>query len=457
MLFSSLEFLYLFLPLTVFTYFICPQRWRNLLLLLLSLVFYAYGEPVYVLLMLTTVTVDHVLGILITSSKNRKKLWLWVGVAVNLSLLFFFKYYDLAANALGLPALGLGLPVGISFYTFQALSYLIDVYKESVEAQKSLVDFGAYVTLFPQLIAGPIVKYSDVEKELKHRTVSVSDIAGGFSIFCAGLAKKVILANGAGEIADRLLLRQSSVLGMWLGIILFAFQIYYDFSGYSDMAVGLGRILGFRFPKNFNYPYISRSITEFWRRWHITLSSFFKEYVYIPLGGNRKGRLRTYFNLFIVWALTGLWHGAQWNFLLWGIYFFILLVIEKTFLLKFLDRLTPLVGHLYSIFFILVGWMIFYAEGDIGVSLSFLSTFFGGEDIPLYESFDAYLLVRYLPFLLIMTVGATPIPKMALDIFKKRFMLVGTALQNVASLGAFLISTAYVTASNYNPFLYFRF
>ncbi len=338
MLFSSLEFLFFFLPLSAVGYFICPLRLRNGWLLLVSLLFYGFGEPVYVFLMIGTVIADYLFGLAIERSGSRKRLWLWLSVAFNLSLLGFFKYYGFFSSLLSLPAVDVPLPIGISFYTFQALSYVIDVYRGQVSAEKSLVSFGAYVSLFPQLIAGPIVKYSDVSRELAHRKHTVMDIADGIARFSAGLSKKALLANGAGELSAKLLARSDSAGALWLGLIFYAFQIYYDFSGYSDMAIGLGKIFGFRFPENFNYPYISKSITEFWRRWHITLSSWFREYLYIPLGGNRKGRGRTYLNLLIVWSLTGLWHGAAVNFVLWGIYFFVLLVLEKAFLGRLLER-----------------------------------------------------------------------------------------------------------------------
>ncbi|MBQ8720714.1 MAG: MBOAT family protein [Clostridia bacterium] len=451
MLFSSLEFLYLFLPVSVGGYFLCPRRLKNLWLFAVSLVFYAFGEPVYVLLMLFTVLCDYLFGLRLERGK-RKKLILWCAVALNLALLGFFKYYDLFASLVGLPELNIPLPIGISFYTFQALSYVVDVYRGQVRAERSFVSFGAYVSLFPQLIAGPIVKYSDVSRELSDRRHSVSDAAEGIARFCVGLSKKVLLANGAGELSEAFF-EKGSVLSFFVGLLLYAMQIYYDFSGYSDMAIGLGRIFGFRFPENFNYPYTSESITEFWRRWHITLSSWFREYVYIPLGGNRKGKWRTYLNLFVVWSLTGLWHGASLNFILWGVYFFVLLVIEKAFFLKCLKNIPKVLRCLYSGVFILIGWLIFAAEGvtvtELFAGISSLSFTDGGVTL--------YALLRILPFILIMLVGVTPLPKRLFSQLAENRPALGATLRNILSVASLLLCTAYLADAGYNPFLYFRF
>jgi len=457
MLFSSLEFLYLFLPLVLGVYFLCPMRLRNVWLLTASLFFYGFGEPVYVFLMITTILADYGFGLAIERSSRRKRLWLMAAVMFNLSLLGFFKYYDLFARLLGLPTLNVSLPIGISFYTFQALSYVIDVYRSEVTAEVNPVAFGTYVSLFPQLIAGPIVKYSDVSKELKDRRHSLDHIAEGAARFSEGLAKKVLLANGAGELSETLWERSDSVGALWLGLIFYSFQIYYDFSGYSDMAIGLGRILGFGFPENFNYPYISKSITEFWRRWHITLSSWFRDYLYIPLGGNRRGRARTYLNLFIVWSLTGLWHGAAVNFVLWGIYFFLLLCVEKAFLLKLLNKLPSFIGHAYAILFILIGWLIFSADGDMGQTLTRWLSMIGFGELPAYNSGLLYELVRNLPYALIMILGATPLPRRIFERLRKKSPLWGLTLRNILTLGSLLLCTAYLVSSGYNPFLYFRF
>ena len=367
MLFSSLEFLYLFLPLTLLFYFVLPPRLRNGVLLAVSLIFYAYGEPIYLLLMIGTVVLDYAFGLLIARFPKRAKLLLWSAVAVNLGLLAFFKYYGLAASILPIPVLSVALPIGISFYTFQALSYVIDVYRGTVAPQRSLVAFGTYVALFPQLIAGPIVRYTDVDRALSYRQTTLSGAAEGVRRFVIGLAKKVLLANRAGALWEALRMANAAsptVLGAWLSLIFFAFQIYFDFSGYSDMAIGLGKLFGFSFPENFRYPYVARSITDFWRRWHITLSSWFREYVYIPLGGNRHGRLRMYRNLLITWALTGLWHGASWNFLAWGLYFFAILALEKAVLARLLARLPRPWQHVYALMLILFGWLIFAYDGS---------------------------------------------------------------------------------------------
>ncbi len=466
MLFSSLEFLYLFLPITLLLYFVCPPVARNAVLLLVSLLFYGFGEPIYVFLMIFTIGVDYVFGLAIAKRMRggaSAKGILWAAVVFNLSLLGFFKYYDFFAEFLGLPILSLSLPIGISFYTFQALSYVIDVARSEVAAQKNPVTFGAYVTLFPQLIAGPIVRYSEVDAQLAHRKHTLARAADGISLFCVGLSKKVLFSNPAGELCEELLLRLAepsgrTVLGAWLWLILFAAQIYFDFSGYSEMAVGLGRIFGFEFPKNFRYPYLARSITEFWRRWHITLSSWFREYVYIPLGGNRKGKWRTYRNLLITWALTGLWHGAAWNFLWWGLYFFLLLSLEKAFLGKRLERCPTVVRHGYALFFILLGWLIFASDGTLPIGgLSLGGSLFGIGCTSFSNAIVRYEAIRFLPLLCIMTLGATPLPrKMFYAVFGDRPRAAGVTrlLLCVASL---LVCTAYLIDSGYNPFLYFRF
>ena len=466
MLFSSLEFLYLFLPITLLLYFVCPPVARNAVLLIVSLIFYGFGEPIYVFLMIFTIGADYLFGLAIAKRVRggaSPKGLLWSAVAFNLSLLGFFKYYDFFARSVGLPSLGLSLPIGISFYTFQALSYVIDVARSEVAAQKNLVTFGTYVTLFPQLIAGPIVRYSEVDAQLAHRKHTLARAASGVSLFCVGLAKKVLLANPAGELCEALLFRLAepsgrTVLGAWLWLVLFAAQIYFDFSGYSEMAVGLGRIFGFEFPTNFRYPYLSRSITEFWRRWHITLSSWFREYVYIPLGGNRKGKWCTYRNLLITWALTGLWHGAEWNFLWWGLYFFLLLSIEKAFLGKRLERLPRVIRHGYALLFILLGWLIFASDGTLplgGITLGGCLVGIGCASAS--DALVRYEAIRFLPLLLLMIVGATPIPrKLFYAIVENRPMLAGT-LRAILCVAALFLCTAYLVDSGYNPFLYFRF
>ena len=463
MLFSSLEFIYLFLPITLILYFLCPRRGRNLVLLVVSLVFYGLGEPVYLFLMIFTIAADYFFGLMIARSYRRggkPARILLAAVTVNIGLLGFFKYYDSVAAALGVPTLGLELPIGISFYTFQALSYVIDVYRREAQAQRSIIAFGTYVTLFPQLIAGPIVRYTEIDESLRERTHSVSQAASGISVFCVGLAKKVLLANMSGEVAATLAARQSyaTVLGGWSYLVFYAFQIYFDFSGYSDMAIGLGRLFGFEFPENFRYPYISRSITEFWRRWHITLSSWFREYVYIPLGGNRRGRGRMYLNLLTVWSLTGIWHGAALNFLWWGLYFFVLLAVEKAFLKRILDGAPRILGHLYAVFFILIGWLIFSADGHGALDIATrIGQLFGIGSEALFDGTDIYELVRNLPFLCIMSFAATPLPKcLYAYLCGARPKLCGI-LRTVLCVLSLLLCTAYIVNSGYDPFLYFRF
>ena len=371
MVFSSNEFLFFYLPLSLILYFLVPSKYRNLALFWVSLVFYGWEKPIYLLIMLFVIVVNYVFGHLInrySDNKDKKKQMLILGVAINLAILGFFKYADfLLENLSRIPFLsfiepiGIALPIGISFYTFQSMSYIIDVYRGESTVQKKFVNFGAYVAMFPQLIAGPIVRYSSVDRELNERRCTITESADGARRFVIGLAKKVLLADAAGALWESIVAiprEQTSVALLWLGIILYSFQIYFDFSGYSDMGIGLGKMLGFHFPENFNYPYISKSITEFWRRWHITLSSWFKEYVYIPLGGNRLGEGRLVLNLLAVWLLTGLWHGASWNFVIWGLYYFVLLVIEKLFLGKYLKKLPSALSHIYSIVFIVLGWLI---------------------------------------------------------------------------------------------------
>ncbi len=447
MLFSSLEFIFLFLPLAVGIYFSLPRRWRNFWLLLSGLCFYAFGEPRFLPLMVLTILADYAFGrwieyLFFKDNQKGARLVLTLAVLLNIGQLALFKYFDF---------FGLGLPIGISFYTFQALSYVIDVYWRKVRATKSLVAFGAYVSLFPQLIAGPIVKYTDVERELAWRRHSLSDMAGGLRTFCAGLAKKVLIANVAGQMWEALA-ADRSVVGAYLSIFFFAIQIYFDFSGYSDMAVGLGRVFGFSFPQNFNYPYISRSITEFWRRWHMTLSAWFREYVYIPLGGNRGGKPRTYRNLLITWALTGLWHGASVNFLLWGLYFAAVLIIEKAFLQKVLVRTPSAIAHIYSLVLIGLGWVIFASDGGAD-GLSLAGRLVGIGCISFCSGNARYQLIRNLVFIIITALGCTPLPKRLYLKIKERF----APIDIILPLGGFLLSLAYIVSSGYDPFLYFRF
>ena len=376
MVFSTPFFLFTYFPLVLAIHAITPLKWRNAVLLVVNLIFYGWKKPAYILIMFASIGIDYVHGLLVEKAKGagndkRAKRYVIQSMAFNLALLGFFKYWDFIAGSLHglgltfMPVLGLELPIGISFYTFQTMSYTIDVYRGDAKAQKSILNFGTFVTLFPQLIAGPIIKYKDLGDQIDSRDHTVERFASGVQVFVVGLAKKVLLANNLGMLWDTfkaLPTGQLTTAGAWLGILAFSFQLYFDFSGYSDMAVGLGRMLGFEFGKNFNYPYISRSLTEFWRRWHISLGSWFREYLYIPLGGNRVDKPRLLFNLLIVWAATGIWHGASWNFLLWGLYYGFLLVLEKFFLGRYLERCPRWLQHCYTLFFIAIGWALFAVE-----------------------------------------------------------------------------------------------
>ena len=463
MLFSSFSFLFWFLPVTLLLYFLpdCLGRhtrgvqvWHNGVLLVASLFFYAWGEPLYVLLMLATVGVNALLALCIPHARH-KRVPLFAAVTVDVGLLILFKYLPL----FGLPAPR--LPLGISFYTFQALSYVSDVYMGRAEAEKNPFYVGLYVALFPQLIAGPIVRYTDVAAELRHRRHTVADAAAGVRRFSVGLAKKVLLANPAGYLfatfgaggAD-------TAVRAWLALLGFTFQIYFDFSGYSDMAIGLGRILGFHFPENFRYPYIARSVTDFWRRWHITLSSFFREYVYFPLGGSRRGKGRTVCNLLVVWSLTGLWHGASWNFLLWGLYYFLLLLAEKFLLGDLLARMPTVLRCTLTVAATLFGWMLFAFDGSTPALMltalpTFLQALVGGGAGGLALGSDLYDLVRSVPLLLLCAVGATPLPHRIFSRITVRKN--GEFLRLALPLLALLLSVASLADAGFNPFLYFRF
>lgn len=477
MVFSSNEFLFVYLLPTLILYFLAPPRFKNLVLLALSLVFYGWEKPSYLFLMVLVIIESYGFGLLIERAKSEKArhALMIVGISLSLLALGVFKYADFIIGALSkipifntLRPLGIELPIGISFYVFQSVSYIIDVYKNTVRAQRSIVDFGAYVSMFPQLIAGPIVRYSDVERELKHRKSSVFSIHGGARRFVLGLSKKVLLADTSGALWESIRdvpRDEASVLLLWLGIVLYSFQIYFDFSGYSDMAIGLGMILGFRFPENFDYPYISKSITEFWRRWHITLSSFFREYVYFPLGGNRKGVGRTVLNLFAVWLLTGLWHGADWNFLLWGFYYFLLLVAEKIFLGKHLKRAPSLVARGYTLILVVIGWLIFYfksSQGGFDALASYFLGMFGFLDAPFWNGEFVYTVVRNLILLIILIIGCTPIPKRIFATLtarakgKRSETALALAL-DMLTVVLFALCIVYISSSDYRPNIYFEF
>jgi len=471
MVFSSTLFLFRFLPIIMILYFLAPGRTKNVLLLLGSLIFYAWGEPIYVLLMLFSTISDYLHGIIIgrARSKGIKKLFLVSSIVVNLGVLCFFKYADFLVGTINqlagtqIPLLNLPLPIGISFYTFQTMSYSIDVYRGQVKVQKNLLDFAVFVTMFPQLIAGPIVKYADVEKDLHERKTDILQIHYGVRRFVFGLAKKVLLANNMGLIWTEISSRDLSALtglSAWLGILAYTFQIYFDFSGYSDMAIGLGACFGFHFPENFNYPYISRSITEFWRRWHMTLSSWFREYVYIPLGGNRKGLKRQLVNILIVWTLTGIWHGAGWNFLLWGMWFALWLILEKLFLKKVLGVLPGIVGNLYTMFLVILGWVFFSIESG-SRAVSYLKVMLGMGQAGWIQASALFDGMENLVIFGIAIIGSTPIFAWIGRRMEASANGFGIALYRVwdkVVLAVLLIaSIAYIVDATYNPFLYFRF
>lgn len=463
MVFSSLEFLFAYLPITLILYYSIPSiKWRNAVLFLVSLVFYAWGEPVYVLLMAVTILADYAFGYAIgvrrEAGKSTKAL-LVLACVFNLGILFFFKYYNFIAGNLRfllpfLPELNVELPIGISFYTFQALSYVIDVYRGDTEKQNNPIDFGAYVTMFPQLIAGPIVKYREVADALKKRTVTLDSAASGVRVFIVGLAKKVLLADMASELWLTITQSDSpSAAYAWFGIIMRTAQIYFDFSGYSDMAIGLGRILGFEFLENFNYPYISKSITEFWRRWHISLSTWFREYVYIPLGGNRRGLLIQYRNMLVVWLLTGLWHGDSWNFVLWGLFYFVLLAVEKAVGKARLEKIPSALRHLFTMLAVMFGWVLFSFD-ELGYVFSYIGAMLGKNGA--FSGVELYDITRTLPFLAILILASTPLPKKLADKFacKSEALRIILDALGMLTLG---LCCAYLVSSSYHPFLYFRF
>lgn len=473
MVFSSLMFIFYFLPLTLMVYYIVPKNLRNVCLLIISLIFYGWGEPIYIGIMLFSFIVDYTHGLLIEKYRDnnrRTKAILLSSILINLGLLAFFKYYDFIIININLiigtniRALNLPLPIGISFYTFQTMSYTIDVYRMEVPAQKKLVNLATYVTLFPQLIAGPIVRYKTVEKELNNRRENIDQFAEGVSRFIVGLGKKVLLANNIGMLwndIQKISINEISILTAWLGIIAFSFQIYFDFSGYSDMAIGLGKMFGFNFLENFNYPYISRSVTEFWRRWHISLSTWFKDYLYIPLGGNKVSRKYVYLNLLIVWSLTGIWHGASWNYLMWGLYFGILIIIEKVILLKLLDKVWNSIRHLYTIILLCIGWTLFVFE-NLFEGMNYLKVMFGLRESNFIDNTFKYYFSNYIIVLIVLIIASTPIIKNKHHLLRDRLkglkrILYENVIVNVTLLFILVLSTAYLVNSSFNPFLYFRF
>lgn len=469
MVFSSMVFLFAFLPAVLVLYFIAPKKLKNTVLFVTSLFFYAWGEPKYILLMLASITAAYVTGIFADKQKyGKSKAFAATLAAViwNIGLLAIFKYSDffvtnvnsLFGAQIKLP--GLALPIGISFYSFQSLSYVIDVYRGEVKLQKNFITLGTYVALFPQLVAGPIVRYIDIEKQLGERSFSADQFAAGVKRFAVGLAKKALLANNIYALFNEIAAADSSQLSVaaaWMSALAYTFQIYFDFSGYSDMAIGLGKMFGFDFLENFNYPYISKSITEFWRRWHMSLSGWFRDYVYIPLGGNRKGRVRQCVNIMIVWCLTGFWHGANWNFILWGLYFGVLLLIEKLLLKKVLDKLPAAVSHIYALLLIVIGWGIFAYEDTAQLTANFKNMFgFGG--LPLWSAQTGMWLMQYLPLIAVLVLGSTPVIKqLGAYLNEKCPRAYQLALEPVSVAAMLIASTAYLASGSFNPFLYFRF
>ena len=464
MVFSSLTFLLWFLPCVLAVYFLVPKKAKNAILFAFSLLFYAWGEPVYVGLMIFSTVLDYCCGRAVEKFRGtpKAKIGLLVSVIVNLSLLCLFKYADFLLGTVNgvfgcnIPLLNLPLPIGISFYTFQTMSYTIDVYRGDAKVQKNIISFGAYVSLFPQLIAGPIVRYQTIADQIDERTHSFDKFGEGVKRFVCGLGKKILLANNIGLLWNTISgASELSVVSAWLGIAAFAFQIYFDFSGYSDMAIGLGKMFGFDFPENFDHPYCSKSVTEFWRRWHISMGTWFRDYVYIPLGGNRRGLAFQLRNIAIVWLLTGFWHGASWNYVLWGVYFGLLLILEKFFLLDKLKKAPALVGHIYTLLCVAVSWVLFAFE-DLGAGWSYFRAMFGGATF--CNSASLYQLLSYLPLLLLCAVAATPI---GAKLYRKLNEKCGTwlmATADVTGITAVIgLAVAYLISGSYNPFLYFRF
>ena len=467
MVFSSLIFLFIFFPLTLLLYFIARNiKTKNFILVVASLIFYSWGEPVWVILLIFSSILDYTVSHAIEKHRNQPitKFYLAVSVIINLGLLAVFKYSGFFISTvnsvfgLSLPEPAFSLPIGISFYTFQTMSYSIDVYRGNVKAQKSFMNFLMFVSLFPQLIAGPIVRYSDIEDQISERAVTTEAFSAGMTRFMAGLGKKVLIANYAGSLATSLLkdIDSAAVMSVWFGVLFYAFQIYFDFSGYSDMAIGLGKMFGFDYPENFKYPYISTSITEFWRRWHITLSSFFRDYVYIPLGGNRVGVPRQILNLLIVWGLTGLWHGASWNFVLWGLYYFFFLCLEKFILKKFFDKIPSPIRWLYSMSVVLVGWMIFYFD-NFQTLITAFSVAFGHAGNAFTDPVSETLVINNVPFILIAAIASTPVLNVIRRLVEKSSPLTESILRIVYNIVMLILCVASLVGSTYNPFLYFRF
>ncbi len=459
MVFSSLIFLFCFLPLFLICYFIPKKRkFRNIVLLLFSLAFYGYGEPIYLILMILSIVINYFIALWMNKSKHKKN-WLIIDIVFNIGLLLIFKYSNFFIDNINnifnfnIKFLEISLPIGISFYTFQILTYVIDVYKGEVNVQESLINLGCYVSSFPQLIAGPIVRYSTVNDELNNRHETIKDFSSGIRRFSLGLAKKAIIANEMAYVADTLYascIKDLGFIGVLVAAIAFTFQIYFDFSGYSDMAIGLGRMLGFHYLENFNFPYIARTITDFWRRWHISLSTFFRDYVYIPMGGNRCSKVRHIFNLFVVWFLTGFWHGASWNFILWGLYYFIFLILEKFVFKDIINKIPKIIGHIYTIIVVIIGFIIFYFT-DINLLGEAFKSLFGLNgfgNISIFNELQIFK-VRTIIVFIIAILASTPLLKNL--IYKNK------TIGDIIVVVLLLLSIVSIIASSYNPFIYFRF
>ena len=467
MVFSSIPFFYYFLPAVIAVYFLAPKCLKNAVLLVFSLGFYAWGEPRFVWFMLIAIAQGYLLGLLIEKFRDKKalsKLFMAISCLISIGLLCYCKYADFfidnfnAVTGLSLPLLGIALPIGISFYTFQILSYTVDVYRGSVAAQKNPISLGAYVAMFPQLIAGPIVRYSDIAEQLNSRTHTIEKTAQGVRRFVIGFAKKVLIANQLGELIEVFKAsNDKSVLFMWIYAVAYSIHIYFDFSGYSDMAIGLGKIFGFDFIENFNYPFISRSATEFWRRWHMSLGSWFRDYVYIPMGGNRVSKPRWFFNIFVVWMLTGFWHGAAWTFIVWGLFFAVLLMAEKLWYLKYLDK-SRILAHIYKILFVAVSFTLF-DSASLGVAFKNIGALFGLGGLPLVSSEAVYNLRSYAVILIIGIIGSTPLVKSLTSKLsaKPTGEKILNVLEPIALLLLLTVCTGYLVDGSFNPFLYFRF
>ena len=463
MVFSSITFLFYFLPIVLIIYYLIPNKYKNIVLLISSFIFYFYGEPKNIYIMILSILATYIFGILIDKYKKTKysKIFLILSIFINIGLLIYFKYADFIIKNINLwlsnkiDLIHVILPIGISFYTFQLISYIVDVYRGEAKVQKNIIKLATYISLFPQLIAGPIVRYTTIENQLENREYNMKNFSIGVRRFIIGLGKKVMIANVMGNLINIFLVSdEKSVLFYWLYAIALMIQIYFDFSGYSDMAIGLGKMLGFDFPENFNYPYIATSITDFWRRWHISLSSWFRDYIYIPLGGNRVSKLKWIRNIIIVWMLTGLWHGAEWNFVIWGLYFGVLLIIEKVFLLKWLQKIPKVISRIYTLFIVMISFIIFNGEG-ISTILENIGGLFKFVSIPLITNESMYYLKSYITVIILGIIGATPICKNILT--NEKLKKIVNILEPIYLLLIFIICTSYIVDGSFNPFLYFRF